>query len=210
MIPNFIQALENIILHRLPGEQAHLDLIPGRLKASLAVKKGLKYRQSAVAILLFEENNIWKTVLIERPVYEGSHSGQMAFPGGKTEKFDENIVATALREMQEEIGFEDENIMHLGALTSVYIPVSQFMVFPQVFYTHKRPDFIADKREVASIVTFPLFNLLNPNRLLKKDILIDNGRTLKGMSYFDIENKVVWGATCLILNELKLCLQQVG
>jgi len=207
MNQHFIQDLENIIQHQLPGESAHSLMIPTRLRASAAIEQQLPFIKSAVAILLFEEDNLWKSVLIERPIYEGVHSGQMAFPGGKQEKEDPNLISTALREMTEEIGFEDTDIHHLGELTNVYIPVSGFMVYPQVFFTNSIPVFTPDPREVKSVITFPIQELLDPSILLKTSIDLKNGTTLKDMSYFNIENRIVWGATCLMLNELKTCIQ---
>lgn len=209
MISTFIQNLHKVIESSLPGEEAHLSLIPERLPSSAAIKQNLNYKNSAVAVLLFEKSEVLQSVLIERPLYDGVHSGQMSFPGGKVEKSDANLVETSLREMGEEIGFKDAHIFHLGTLTPVYVPVSQFMIHPQVFYTNKKPKFIGDEREVASIVEFSVLDILNPTLLLNKNITIGKGIQLKEVAYFNIKEKVVWGATCLILNELKMCFNQI-
>jgi len=210
VIPKLIGALQNIIQNDLPGERAHLALIPERIQASTVFQKGMSYKNSAVSVLLFEENGIIQSVLIQRPKYDGAHSDQMAFPGGKVEPEDASFKVTALREMYEEIGFEDAHIAHLGNLTRVYIPVSQFMVYPHVFFTTKKVSFSANKREVASIVCFPLLDILNPDIFIKTTIPLQNGLTLKNMAAISIQNKIVWGATLLILNELRLCLKKLN
>jgi 8-oxo-dGTP pyrophosphatase MutT (NUDIX family) len=208
--PNSILTLQNVIHQQLPGESAHIEMIPSRIRSSVVLEKGLNYKESAVSVLLYEENGFLQSVLIERPEYPGVHSGQMAFPGGKKEPEDKDNKATALREMKEEIGFYDENIHYLGLLTPVFIPISEFLVYPHVFYTAKKPIYVRNEREVKSIVPFSIDVLLNPDNLLQKDISIGNGQFLKDMHYFAIEKKVVWGATCLILNELKHCFRKIS
>ena len=90
----------------LPGLDAQLQMASGvRVKA---VKNSMpdtsKARIGAVLIALFpDKNGIVRTVLMKRPDYDGTHSGQVSFPGGKVEEEDVDIVATALREAEEEL-----------------------------------------------------------------------------------------------------------
>ena len=78
-------------------------------------------------------------VLTKRHVYEGFHSGQISFPGGKMEKEDANLEQTALRETEEEIGVPREAMQVFGSLTSVYIPPSGYIVHPYVSMLQEEP-----------------------------------------------------------------------
>ncbi len=94
--------------------------------------------------------------LILRPAYDGVHSGQVAFPGGRYEKTDENLIRTALREAQEEIGLRLNDVKVLGILTELFIPASNFYVLPVVATIPYRPDFYPDPREVEDIFEIKL------------------------------------------------------
>jgi 8-oxo-dGTP pyrophosphatase MutT (NUDIX family) len=119
------------LLEDLPGEHSHQKMSPlNRPLTSDALKNTSNYRESAVAIVLFESNNQIECILTQRPEYDGSHSGQVSFPGGKKEDTDEHLEATARRECKEEIGVELSLENYLGELSPVYIPVSRFLVLP--------------------------------------------------------------------------------
>lgn len=206
----FEEWLENFrqkLAHDLPGEAAHKDMIPLRSLTSTMLMQADSFRESSVAVLLYPQNNLWYSVLIERPTYPGAHSGQMAFPGGKRDPEDPNLVQTAIREMSEEIGFFDPKLIWLGKLTNVYIPVSSFLVYPHVFLTRTTPNFVPDEYEVASIVPFDLADLLDETKLIQTTIRASPGVIMKNVPAFEIGQKIVWGATCLIVNELKWCLK---
>ncbi len=202
-LPSDILALIERLSGELPGETAHREMLPYREATSTMLKSVDDYRESAVAILLYHEAETLKSVLIQRPTYNGTHSGQMSFPGGKKDPEDLNLIATALREMHEEIGFIDENIMHLGQLSRVYIPVSRFLVYPHLFYSRDVYPFTPDPIEVEDIITFPLHDItLSENKTTTK-IKLDNNVVMKDVPCFMINGKVVWGATALIMEELR-------
>ena len=148
-------------LFDLPGEQAHLEMFPKRGSSSQHLKKAKDYRRSAVLVLIYESNGTLNGVLTERQDYGGTHSGQMSFPGGKMESFDLDPVDTALRETNEEIGINREEVQIIGGLTDVFIPVSSFLVHPYIGSMQNEPAFIPDAREVKSVVTFELDELLS-------------------------------------------------
>lgn len=201
---NLITRFKHVLAHELPGEKLHLDLSPhGRKKSSEALKSAENPRESAVAIVIFESKHGIETILIQRPVYKGNHSGQVSFPGGKMDPIDRDYIDTALRECSEEVGIEPKELEHLGALTPIYIPVSNHFVQPHVFFHPLLPKTTPDPREVVEIFTFPLDYLLDRKRLKRTQIPLPNGRNLKDVPYFDIHNKIVWGATAIILNEFK-------
>lgn len=203
ILPLDISTIAQRLALDLPGEAAHIEMLPYRDATSKMLQEVDDYRESAVAVLLYHDSNTLKSVLIQRPTYNGTHSGQIAFPGGKRDEDDADLLATAIREMHEEVGFYDPDILHLGELTRVFIPVSRFLVYPNVFYSHVKPDFIPDPYEVADIITFELFDICQPESLTSTKIQLDNGVVLKDIPCFQIQEHIVWGATALIMNELR-------
>ena len=203
-INDFIDRLKELVSTELPGELAHEKMYPSnRKEENFVLKTSQLFRESAVAILLYHENNVLNCVLTQRQVYDGKHSGQISFPGGKKEDFDAEILHTALRECEEEIGFRPNEDAIIGRLTEVYIPVSGFVVHPFLFYHFEKPTFILNQREVAELIDFPLLQLIDEQRIGTTTIPFEGNRSLKDVPYFSIEGKVVWGATALILSELK-------
>lgn len=91
----------------------------------------------------------------------------------------------------------------MGQLTEVYIPVSNFLVKPFVFFHYDLPELIPDAREVVEILSFSIFDLRKEEIISAMDILLPNGNTFKEVPYFNLADKKVWGATALVLSELK-------
>ncbi len=206
-LPEEILEIQLRLRGTLPGESAHIEMLPYREATSKMLQSVNNFRESAVAILLFHHNEHLHSVLIQRPTYPGSHSGQMAFPGGKRDESDNDLVHTALREMHEEIGFYDPEILHLGDLTKVYIPVSRFLVYPKVFYTREKVVFTPEPREVEDIIHFPIADIIEPKNLTTTKIQLDKGVVMKDIPCFLIREKIVWGATALIMNEFRKILE---
>lgn len=200
---------ENLIKHidhyGLPGELSHKTLLPyGRLTATEALRNGEKApRLSAVLILLYPESGRIKNVLIKRPAYEGVHSGQMGFPGGRKEETDDTLWHTALRETEEEIGVQQTLVEHIHHLTPVYIPPSNYLVHPYLGVVEHAPTFIPDPREVESIHTFDVSRLKHDQVVKVTKVQTGVGSFKMNVPYFDLNDQVVWGATALILNELR-------
>ncbi|MFK8037632.1 MAG: CoA pyrophosphatase [Crocinitomicaceae bacterium] len=191
-------------LTNLPGEKAHLEMVPYRSKESLTASKNTRIKESAVLCLLTQKNKSISITLMERTIDNSPHSGQISFPGGKMELFDKNLNETALRETHEEIGIHPSEIIVLGQLTPFYIPVSNFQVTPFIGYTTGNKTLKLSKREVKTVFEIDIQDLINPIHLTKKDIPNHLGQTLKNIPCFLIDNRVIWGATSLILNEVKL------
>ncbi len=190
-------------LNHLPGEQVHLEMIPYRkLKGAYNLDQK-NARASAVLCLLQKTNKSLSCLLIERQDDGGKHSGQIAFPGGKKDKTDSNLQYTALRETHEEVGIPSREIEVLGELTSVYIPVSNFLVQPFLGILNQPQELILSPNEVKSAFWIDLDELIHPNSKQCKSIKNHNGMILKDIPCFELNNKIVWGATSLILNELK-------
>lgn len=200
-----IELIKQLLNSDLPGEDAHLAMSPlGRQKSSQAIKEVNDFTESAVAIVLFETKETIKSVLIQRPIYKGSHSGQVCLPGGKKEDFETSLHQTAIRECVEETGLITDKLDLLGPLTPVYIPVSNYHVQPYVFHYNDTPEFYPDEREVAEILPFNLMDILIKENMKTTDIRITKERILRNVPYFEIREKVVWGATAIILNEFRV------
>lgn len=195
-------------LEDLPGEAAHYEMYPKRGISSERLKHATTYKTSAVLGLMYEDSGT-KMVLTQRHEYNGKHSGQVSFPGGKMEDEDESIIHTALRETHEEIGVNPDEIEVLGKLTDVYIPVSKFLVHPFIGYHKDVPQFTAEEKEVKEIISFDINDLLKDETLQLKDIKNPGGLVLKNVPCFIINDKIVWGATALMLNEFKAVLKRL-
>ena len=204
MRDRFLEKLQQEIEKGLPGENAHLKMSPlNRGVSSIAIQNNTSYRESAIAVILFPKGESIECILIQRQIYEGKHSGQISFPGGKKEENDIHIEFTARRETQEEIGIPIDNGLLICELTSVYIPVSDFLVKPFLYFHEEIPQLIPNEREVAEIFTFKLEELLNEESYSTMSIEITKGIIKKNIPCFNLKEKKVWGATALILNELR-------
>ncbi|MBK6983351.1 MAG: CoA pyrophosphatase [Bacteroidetes bacterium] len=203
MFQLFINNLKTNLQKPLPGEEAQFEMAHVKREKVLSNSyESQNYRPSAVLILLYpNEQNQTSVLLIERMTYNGHHSGQIAFPGGKVEPGDIDLEATALREFFEETG-SDVTPTVIGKLTPVYIPVSKFMVQPFVSYVEQKPNFSASAYEVNELIEWEINHLLNPD-IIKETILEPTPGLKLKTPYFDVQGKVLWGATAMMLNELK-------
>ncbi len=159
---------------------------------------------AGVLILFYPVEQNWHVVFIERNSSntKDKHRGQISFPGGKIEKEDSTIIDTALREAEEEVGVDASKVRVLGQLTDLYIPVSNFKVFPSVGFVNYQPQFIPETKEVHDIIEVPFRKFLEPSVIKQTSILVSDKVTLNQVPYFDIEGKVIWGATAMIMSEL--------
>jgi 8-oxo-dGTP pyrophosphatase MutT (NUDIX family) len=200
----FLEELSRKLKYRLslplPGVEAQLKMAHVERKLNFSRFKIPEYaRMGAVLILLFEDDGNVKTCFIERTQYDGVHSGQIAFPGGKKEP-DETLDETALRETEEEIGVKRSDITLLGQLTELYIPPSNFLVHPFVGAIGYRPDFFPQPAEVAEVVEIKIDDLSDVRLRGEKKILLSNGSMVQ-TPYYSLHGKTVWGATAMIISE---------
>lgn len=197
----FLSALKNNLLTSLPGQSAQEKLEPISRKRFNPFPDPTKPpRESAVLILLFPENGGLSTAFIKRNEYDGVHSGQVAFPGGKKEFSDENHSFTALREANEEIGITPEDVIIIGNLSVIYIPPSNFNVQPVVGWLPYTPKFLIDPSEVSMVFSVPLKEILMKENIHKKTITLRDGSNIEAPCYI-FSNQVIWGATSMILSE---------
>ena len=158
-------------------------------------------KKAAVAIHISLLNGEIIIILIERSAYNGKHSQQIAFPGGKKDSTDMNLEHTARRESTEEIGFGLKDGELIGELTEIYIPVSGFRVTPFVFFHKEIPNTVLNEREVKSIILCKLKDIDTQTKKIFKNITINNNLILKNIPGIEYENHFIWGATVLILHE---------
>ena len=197
---NVVSILKKRIQEPLPGTAAQLKKAPEiRAEQINRFKTAIHARQSAVLLLLYPISSNSEVVFVERTTYEGTHSGQIGLPGGKKEKIDQAMSDTALRETQEEIGIDKNEITLIGSLTPLYIPISNFQVHPFVGFLSISPKFTPEPTEVRKIITFPVADLLQSEISKRNDMEI-RGRVYE-VPYFDVMGHVVWGATAMILSE---------
>lgn len=204
------EELKQLFKQPLPGERAHIRFSPMRGSSQKAIESGAPFKLSAVAILLFQQSNEWYTIVTQRQEYNGTHSGQVSFPGGKYEDSDIDTLTTAKREAFEEIGIDMELFEPIGTLSDVYIPVSQFLIKPYVFFsTQEYFELNASEREVKAIHMLHLEQLFQEDAIALKDIPLHDGKRIPDVPHF-IQNELnIWGATALMLNELKFLFKKL-
>ncbi|MCB0761299.1 MAG: CoA pyrophosphatase [Flavobacteriales bacterium] len=207
---DLIQESRVILNKPLPTKEAHQRMFSrSRISPEQARSENRNPTESAVLIVLFPHQDRWNSLLIERPGYEGVHSRQIAFPGGKREPADTDLRQTALREAQEEVGIIPDTVQIVGNLSEVYIPPSNFVVTPFVGISEQRPEFIPDSREVESLIEFDVNRLFESHIIKSTELYIPTYQSKLEVNYFDIENHVVWGATGMMLSEFSLAFKEL-
>ncbi len=198
---NFIDDLKIKLQQPLPGKPAQLKMAPTSRRRYMIAPQGV--RQAGVMATLFPKSNEWHIVFIERNKSDrDSHGGQISFPGGKAEPEDGTMLKTALRETEEEVGILQNEIKVLGSLSEVYIPVSNFNVYPYVGFLESRPTYSLQEEEVYQVLEIPVSHFQNETTKRTKDISINKYLTLKNVPYYAVDNKVLWGATAMMMSEL--------
>lgn len=202
---NFNKLIPKIKNSSLPGVDSQFKLAPSQRK-----KLGkeidtvtLKPKIAAVMSLIFpDQNDEMQMVFMLRKTYKGVHSNQIGFPGGKVEKEDNNLEATALRETYEEIGVEPKEITVLKELTDVYIPPSNFLVKPFLGVVESRPNYVLEQKEVERLIEIPLKSILS-NEFVGSNLIKNSYTKEAEVPTFKFDDNVIWGATAMMLSEIK-------
>jgi 8-oxo-dGTP pyrophosphatase MutT (NUDIX family) len=205
-----IEKLRQRLQQPLPGLAAQ-ERMMGRVVAMPSVVPS-GARLSAVLCLLYPEQDDLKVLLMKRKEDRTAHSGQVSFPGGRYEPEDISLQYTALREAQEEVGVMPDAVDVLGALSSLYIPVSNFNVFPYVGYLPHRPTFTLSQQEVSYIIEPPLSILLHDDCKIITDVSSPAVPQLirKVKAYRLDDGTIIWGATAMIISELEMLVKEVA
>lgn len=199
----FLDTIPHIKTKNLGGLNAHFKLAPElRLKYDKDKINANNPKRAAVLAFFYpNENNDSCFLLTKRATYKGTHSAQISFPGGKIEKTDINLEKTALRESFEEVGIHQNSVKIIRELTDVYIPPSNFLATPFMGYTERRPDFKINE-EVQKTIEVLVTDLLNDKSIASTRI---SNTYMKNTAVpcFKLSNHIVWGATAMMLSEIK-------
>lgn len=192
----------------LPGAAAH-DLLRATAVGNLRPKfdHTNPARPGSVLILLYQDGEEIRFPLIRRQEYAGAHSGQISLPGGKSEGA-ENSVQTALRETEEEVGVKRDLPTVIGSLSNFLVIPSNFMITPVIATISPMPTFKADPYEVAGILTGSLGSLMESSAIHTEEIRVGQYKMMA--PHFKIDGAIVWGATAMMLNELRVLLKDLN
>lgn len=196
----FLNSVSNISKAKL-NKEAHFKMMPS-IRKNIAETTFTSAKKAAVLILFYPDKNK-KThfILTKRASYKGVHSAQISFPGGKQDKRDISLQQTALRETFEEIGVVSSTIHCFKQLSNVFIPPSNFLVTPFIGYTTSTPIFKLNY-EVTNLINVSITDLLNPKNISKTSITNSYAINME-VPCFNFNQNIVWGATAMILSELR-------
>ena len=208
----FLELASKIKNLTLPGEAAQIKMSPPyRLELMALQKEKMKTAKKSAVMALCYSNSKGNAsiVLILRNTYKGVHSAQVSFPGGKHEPSDTSLQFTALRETEEEVGIPSQQIEVLKAMTPMYIPPSNFSVQPYLGLLKSVPKFEKDSVEVEQIIEVELKDLLDESNSIETTVPTSYKLNVK-VPAFQLKGHIVWGATAMMLSELKVMLKQLG
>ncbi|MGC6431359.1 MAG: NUDIX hydrolase [Jejuia sp.] len=189
----------------LPAESSHFKMMPPERKDFIETyKHKIKTGKKAGVLALFYPNTEGDTslILMLRKTYKGVHSAQISFPGGKLESDDKDLKATALRETYEEVGVRLDEAEVIKQLSYVYIPPSNFYVQPFIGVKLETPQFVKEEAEVEQLIEIIVSDLLNGENVLVKKVNASYGIDIE-VPTFQLNGFTVWGATAMMLSEIK-------
>ena len=195
----------------LPGEEAQLMMAPIERLRELKRKaiEAQNARRAGVMVLFYPDLKAQtRFALILRKTYKGMHSAQIGFPGGSFEPQDTDLKATALRETEEEIGVDPTRVEVIKELTHVYIPPSNFYVHPYMGLTTHTPEFKLQSSEVEDLLEVDLPQFMSDDQLTHRVLTTSYATQIK-VPAFELNGHIVWGATAMMLNEVRELLKQI-
>ena len=199
----FTSKISDLKASNLGGLEAQFLLAPKLRLQYDSQKIAANNPKKAGVLALFYPNEQQETVflLTQRASYQGTHSAQISFPGGKLDANDINLQETALRETHEEVGIHPKNINIIRELTAVYIPPSNFLATPFLAFTSSKPNFSVN-HEVAKTIEVLVSDLLDEKNITSA--ILDTSYTKNGeVPCFKIQDFIIWGATAMMLSEIK-------
>lgn len=206
----FLESASKIKNIPLPAEASQFKMSPPfRLKLQEIQRDNIKNAKHAGVMALFYPDNkrLTNLVLILRKTYKGVHSAQVGFPGGKLEPSDNNLMQAAVRETYEEIGVPQHEIHVLKQMTQVYIPPSNFFVQPFVGVVKHKPLFVKQDDEVEAIIEVALSDFIDEASVITERVSTSYEVDVV-VPAFKLNGHVVWGATAMMLSEIKDLLKE--
>ena len=201
-----IERLSRRLTASLPGGEAQSRMAPKALPAQQTPRSDLP-KPSAVLLLLYPAAAGLSLLLTERSQAVTHHKGQISLPGGRVEEGDDSLWHTALREAWEETGVNPDSVAMLGALTPLYIAGSHFHVHPFVGTTATTADWQPHPPEVTALLEMPLAHLMAPESKRLDQRPLPEG--MRQVPYYDLDGRVIWGATAMILSEFETLLRSM-
>lgn len=205
----FQHIISRIKTSEIGGLDAQFKLAPKiRLKYSDEKINALTPKKAAVTALFYPNNeNETCFLLTLRAEYNGTHSSQISFPGGKFDPADHSLQSTALRETYEEVGVKVREISLFKQMTDVYIPPSNFLVTPFLGFLKTPPEF-QKNHEVEELISISVTDLLKDSSVSTTTLSTSYAKNME-VPCFILNNYVVWGATAMMLNEIKELLKNM-
>jgi 8-oxo-dGTP pyrophosphatase MutT (NUDIX family) len=206
----FKQLLSKRLSVKLPGKQAQYRLAPTQRLADLEKETipGNAVESSVLLFLYPDEGSIFTAVIL-RNEYDGAHSGQISLPGGRKERSDSDDYSTALRETREEIGIPSEYFEYSGALSQLYIPPSNYVVYPFVATSELLPEYTIDPKEVQKVIPIDLLDICKPGAMTEKAFHFRNFITFNAPG-FEVGGHFMWGATAMIFSEFLQIIDEIA
>ncbi len=189
----------------LPGLAQQLTMAPPFRKQ--LIEQPIDNPKRAAVVCLFHEGIDDETFfyLIRRSTYPGVHSNQIGFPGGQIDSTDKSPWHAAKRELEEEIGISVKDVTLIKEMTPLYIPPSRFLVDCFMGYTDGKTELIIDAKEVQQVIPVAVHELLNANSGFSSQV----GSNGVEVPIYTLSDNIVWGATAMMLAEIKSILSQV-
>jgi len=196
-----IDALKEKLYLPLPGASGQQEMMPSYRNAiDFADIASFKPRKAGVIIHIFQGPHELEVLYMKRPAYDGTHSGQISFPGGELEEYDEDLRAAAFRECEEEVNLKPSEQEFFRAMSWLYIPPSNFYVEPFITLGKAPPNIELDPREVDRVFSIPLSQLIDGSLIQQTSIKTTYGTLLVPAYHWDGE--IIWGATAMMTAEL--------
>lgn len=208
-LQSVVAFLKERVQHELPHADIHKEGLDPRLTEFIIKAEAKRTQQfktkppriCAVMMAMYEHESDLYFPMMLRPSDGHVHGGQISFPGGGCEMQDQDLIATAIRETQEELGFTVKRENIIGQLTKIYIPPSNSLVTPILAYLDQKPTYTADPREVAAALDISMGALQNTANHDFKKVILTNGSYIK-MPAFLVDGHNIWGGTARIISEL--------
>ncbi len=196
-----LEALKDKLYAPLPGISGQREMMPSyRNAVNLEDIAPLNPRKAGVIIHIFQGPQELEVLYMKRPAYDGTHSGQISFPGGELEDFDKDLMDAAFRECEEEVNLQPSEQEFFRAMSWLYIPPSNFYVEPYITLGTAPPKIELDPREVDRVFSIPLSKLIDGSLVKQTSIKTTYGTLVVPAYHWDGE--IIWGATAMMTAEL--------
>jgi len=181
----------------LPEKVRVRKALSGRKRGCLD-EKGLA--RAAVLVPFYEDGGELYLLLTKRTETLSRHKGEIAFPGGGMKEGDPDLLATALREAEEEIGLKPDHVEIIGELDDVVTVASGFVVTPIVGFIPYPYPFRVNPIEIAELIHLP-FVVLRQSWRFRVETRMRDGREIP-IYFYTYGPYTIWGLTARILRQL--------